>query len=112
MSEPQQPFDQALRGYSKPQVDAYVERIRGLLDELEGRLHKIDEAAKPLTQPSERREDSVFAALGDLVQPGPTALRRADRVRRSAAPARSRSDSGHNSAARASRRDGRPVTAR
>jgi DivIVA domain-containing protein len=67
MSEPQQPFDQALRGYSKPQVDAYVERIRGLLDELEGRLHKIDEAAKPLTHPSERREDSVFAALGERI---------------------------------------------
>lgn len=67
MSEPQQPFDQALRGYSKPQVDQYIERLRTMLDELEGRIRTIDEATKAMAQPPERREDTVFSALGERV---------------------------------------------
>ncbi len=67
MSDPQQSFDQAMRGYSRVQVDAYVERIRGMLDDLEGRLRTIDESTKALAQPPERRDDNVFHALGDRV---------------------------------------------
>jgi cell division septum initiation protein DivIVA len=67
MSDEQQHFDQVLRGYHKGQVDAYTGALRGILDEVEQRLHKVEEATRALPQEPERRDDNVFTALGERV---------------------------------------------
>lgn len=66
MSDPEQPFDVALRGYSRAQVDAYLANVRGVLDEVEGRVRSLDEATRALAQPG-RQDDSAFTALGERV---------------------------------------------
>jgi cell division septum initiation protein DivIVA len=67
MSEAGAPFESALRGYQRAQVDAHLEAVERLLARLEERLQQVDERMRALPAEPERRELSDFGALGERV---------------------------------------------
>lgn len=67
MSEASAPFDSALRGYQRQQVDAHIEAVERLLVQIEERLQRVDQNMRALPAEPERRELSEFGALGERI---------------------------------------------